>query len=223
MKIKISLIALLFLLLTSCSKSEDIIIKEDPPNLPVQIICVGNSIVDGWPLDDSVSYPSFIRKDLGYATINLGIGAISTTQMLANPLNVDTLNFDNKLSILVVDEATNDIYYGADGTATYNNYIRYCVEWKANNPELKIVLIVPTPRNNGPADFEVKRQALRTLLLNNYSPADILIDLASDSLIGFAGCETNTVYYLDGCHMTIEGNKYRAKLIETGIKKLISK
>lgn len=180
----------------------------------------GNSIPSGWALP--VPYPSIIGDSLGCTVYNCAIGGQTTLQMLSNSSDVDSLRY----SILIVDEISNDLWWGASVDTAYARIVRYC---RIRNA----IIIYPTPRSNAgtTADFEQKRQELRIRMIKDFQKIDTLvyrnsfyakgmIDLASDSLIGYQGAQFNNIYYQDLVHHTILGNKYRASRIIYGLKKL---
>ncbi len=180
-------------------------------------------------------YVKCIAEDLNVPAYNLGIGGITTAQMISNSIGIDTMPITDSTTVLIVDEAINDLRMNGSGHTSYQNYKTYCSQRKALNPKFKIVLVVPTPQSyNGPSVvFEEQRQLLRNLLIADFQKtsdsivynkgtyADVLVDLAADSIMGYSGCEVNPLYYVDRIHLTHLGNVQRASLIEKGIKEVL--
>jgi len=201
-----------FLLLFSCKK-DDIQIK--------RVYAVdGNSIPAGYLLPEG--YPQMLADTLHTTVYSCAIGGQTTLQMINYSSDVDSLKYD----VLIVDEITNDLYFGASVDSAYARVVRYCKGRKA-------LIVFPTPRSNGgtPVDFEAKRQALRLRMISDFVKRDTLVylrssyalgmvDLASDSLIGAAGAEMNTLYYQDKVHHTPLGERYRLKQIIKGLQAL---
>ena len=181
-----------------------------------KIIFDGNSIPQGYLLKKS--YPEIIRDALSCEIINLSVGGQTTLQMIENSKNL--LKIDGE--ILIVDEISNDLYFGATPEQAYHHIIDYC---KLSSK--KCVIILPTPRENTgtPRDFEIKRQKVANLFRKDFNKtndpefyvnseyATVLIDLTVDSLIGCNSCDTSKIYFQDKCHPTEIGNKYRAEKI----------
>lgn len=218
---------IILLLFTGCKKSES---QEVRLNKPYSIICDGNSIVEGYPLLNG-SYAKYITKDLNIPIRNLGIGGYSTTQLIDTGARIDRIQHLDTNYILVLDEGRNDIYKGAQGIEAYENYKTYCAARKAHNPNLKIVLCIPTPSAYvDPIEMTILRMALiddfkktrDTLIYTDSYYADILVDLQSDSLIGYSTAYNDYLYYCDLIHHTEFGSEVRAKNIERGIKLLLN-
>lgn len=210
---------------TACTKAE----TEVSLTKSYSIICDGNSIVEGWPLLTG-GYAKYIQKDLGIPTKNIGISGYSTSQLMDIGARIDTSMYPDSTYILILDEGRNDIYKGAQGIEAYENYKAYCADRRAKNPNLKIVLCIPTPSAYvDPLEMLILKLALiddfkptgdSTVYLNS-TYADVLINLTGDSLIGYSTAYYDPTYYIDQIHHTEYGNEVRAKIIEKGLKLLI--
>lgn len=216
------LIVLLFLF--SCKKEQDMI----PKHTNYKILNDGNSIVKGYPI--TTGYSVNLSQDLELPVSNFGIGGYSTTQLIQIGERIDTIQHSDTTYIVLLDEARNDIYYGLTGQQAYQNYKTYCSDRKLANPNVKLVLCIPTPsisvNNTEIANFRslIKADFKSTsdsIVYINSQYADVLIDLQNDSIMGYPNCNLNILYYCDGIHLTELGNQHRAKLIERGLKLLL--
>lgn len=230
---------------TSCNDCCGILPKYSKDNL--QFIVDGNSMVAGYYISPSgvesytSNYPNYIQSVTGVPTTNLGYGGIRIWQMVqysgpsidANFITNDSINY-----VLIVDEGVNSLTMGASADSTYNGYVKYCQDRKAAHPNLKIILLVPTPAAHSitPANFERERQILLQKLYSDFDLqagcyavrkssvpmyADLLVDLAADSLIGYVGAEQDTTYYWDKLHHTPAGYKVRGDRVMTALNVLL--
>lgn len=220
---------LILLLFTGCKKSES---QEVRLNKPYSIIVDGNSIVEGFPLMTN-GYAKYIQQDLNIPVINMGIGGFSTKELIAIGDRIDTIQSKDSSYVLILDEGRNDIYKGCSGITAYQHYIDYCLARKQANPNIKIIVCIPTPSLYvNPAEIAILRAALiddftktsdsAVYTKGNFMDyADILIDLQANPLIGYSTAYYDRLYYIDEVHMTEVGNQIRASEIEKGIKLLL--
>lgn len=170
------------------------------------------------------SYPSQTVNQLlpqPWGMVNLGVGGQSLGSMVTNAAaNVDPkYNPINDYTIVIVLwGGTNDLGTGSRTPAqvfadlqTYGN-ARQAVGWK-------VVILSLLPRSATSPTFEADRQTLKGLLLGDFtvptgftniwtggSYADALVDLASDSVIGLPGSQSNLTYFnADQVHLTDAG------------------
>jgi hypothetical protein len=184
-----------------------------------KIVIDGNSL--GVGLGSTFGGYQKLLEDSGYSISNISISGQTTLQMIQNSLDVDSSIHDGNC-ILVVDEITNDLWYGVSSDTAYERIKRYCLERKQLYPNLLIVVITPTPRSNPgtPSLFEFNRISLIQKLKNNHTFCNILADVGSNPIIGYNGAEYNTNYYYDLVHHTDEGYIIRGNIILNSIKRI---
>lgn len=212
----------------------------------IQFIVDGNSLVQGYyvtnglPPDLSGNYPDYIETTTGVPTENLGYGGITIWQMVGRGTYVDNNYVNDSIGtvVFIVDEATNSLMNGISGDSTYKGFIKYCQDRRATHPNVKIILVAPTPRSDNliPINFETERQIFLQKLYSDFNIktdcyivrkptvktyADILVDLPADSLIGYVGAENDTVFYWDKVHHTPAGYKIRGERIMVALNVLL--
>jgi lysophospholipase L1-like esterase len=102
-----------------------------------QIIFVGDSITDLYPLDDYFA-------DLGLACYNRGIGGDTTTGVI-NRLDVSLFDLEPSKIILMI--GTNDINGGVSRDQIVTNYRKILDEIKINQPTVDLYFVSVIPQN----------------------------------------------------------------------------
>jgi len=69
----------------------------------------------------------------------------------------------------------------------------------------KVMLATVLPSNSSTGPQETQRGLLNTSIVGNAAGADVIVDYASDSIMGNPANTTNTLYYADGTHPTEYG------------------
>ena len=202
----------------SCSKEEYVTpILDQPVSM---IVIDGNSLSIGQG-STTGGYAKLFR-DSGYTVYVRGIGGQSLTQMINNCQDVDTTITKNAL--LIVDEITNELYFGSSPDTTFERLKRYCQQRKQLHPSLRIVIVTPTPRSNPgtPIDFETKRQAVIAKIKADKKFYNYLANAGEDSLIGYNGAQFDTQLYYDSVHHTDSGYNRRGLIIwnSSNLKKI---
>ncbi|NIA02242.1 MAG: hypothetical protein GWP15_02565 [Nitrospirae bacterium] len=118
---------------------------------------------------------------------------------------------------------TNDLYFGADATTTYNSIVSYLQGRKTAGFEVIVTTILPRSGGATPLSFEADRQTVNSLIRANWSTfADGISDVALDSRIGDEGDELDTTYYAsDKVHMANTGYGIVASYATAAIKQII--
>lgn len=193
------------------------------PNL----IFDGDSLTAGFGLvvPPDITYPVQTTSLLGYAVdqlYNVAVGGQTAAQRTSAIASDVTPKFKNNgaPNIVIIWVGTNDLYFGASATTTYNNIKAYCDAVKTAKPSVKIIVFDILPRTNSgtPGTFETDRQTVNASLLADFptstgqtrittgaSYADYLIHIGDDPTIGQAGQTTNTTNYQDMVHLTSVG------------------
>lgn len=176
------------------------------------IVCVGDSKTLGLPGDLAHSYPTLLGQYYGPVAevTNKGIGsytlalAIDDAASQVDPL-IDPLADYN---ILCVRLGSNDIGLasGTDGTTLWNMMVLYLQARRAAGWLIVLANIDARAWVNNAVVREGYRTTYNTLSDSNWaSVAEAYVNLAADPVLGPAGSENNSKWYIDGVHETVRG------------------
>lgn len=113
---------------------------------------------------------------------------------------------------------TNDFGAGASAATVISRTVSYAANRQATGAKTIEVGLLPRSDASAPADFETKRQAVRTARLAVYTVGTIYpnvwgdgsgnyyVDIAADTTIGEAGDSNDLIYYSDKLHTTSAGD-----------------
>lgn len=179
-------------------------------------------------------YPSQVIALLGanWSATNYAVSGQTAAQMQADAASqIDViLSHANNRITLIAWSGTNDLYFGASATTTYDRIKAYAQARKAAGWRVILLSVLPRTNSGTPAGFETDRQAVNASLradfptgtayssvLTGASYADYLVDVGNDATIGQAGQTTNTTYYLDLVHLTNAGYAIVAAYVKNAI------
>lgn len=181
----------------------------------MKVVCIGNSIVRGFPHRQSQSFPSVIREQTGWQVINKGVNG-DTTDMVLRRFPTDVLlHQPDKVLILT---GTNDFIYETASPAEAQQNIERMIELAQTNG-IEPVLLTPLQCNPTQAaqdwmagdkvDYQLVNEKLKELSILIRSLAAVkgckLVDLEL-KYKGFG-------IYHDGLHPTVEGQAWIAQCI----------
>jgi len=181
----------------------------------MKIVCIGNSIVKGFPHRQGLSFPSVLRERTGWQVINKGVNG-DTTAMVLRRFPTDVLvHQPDKVLILT---GTNDFIYQTATSAEAMKNIELMIEM-AKEKKIETVLLTPIQCDSNQAakqwmtgemaDYELVNEKLRELSMLIRSVAKgkgcTLVDLEL-KYKGFGK-------YHDGIHPTVEGQEWIAQCI----------
>lgn len=187
-----------------------------------KIVCIGNSITNGFPFKRSQSFPSIIREAKGYDVINKGVNGESTAQVLAR-FQHDVI--DHKPDIVTILTATNDFIFSLDTSQGAFEKIQEMV-MLARESKIDVLLITPlltVPHmaekawmTGGEIDYNKVNQQLQEigLLIKSYvidkqDESITLLDL-QDLYIEFEKRVGPEKAFHDGLHPSLEGQAFIA-------------
>lgn len=105
-----------------------------------KLVCLGDSLTEGYGLDSSKRWTSHLEKLVPYPIINSGISGDTTAGMLAR-FNQDVLYY--KPSHLIVMGGTNDIHHRLDNNSILSNL--YAISRQAMFHKITMIIGLPTP------------------------------------------------------------------------------
>lgn len=199
------------MLLLSCSDEEQVVPVQPPP--------VDRIVIDGNSL--AVGGYNHIFSDSGYHVVNVAVGGQSITRMIQDCIDVDSSITDG--SLLIVDEVTNELFFGASADSALERLRRYCDERRRLHPSIRIAVVTPTPRSNPGTheDFESKRMLAIAMMKSDSSFYDFLANAGEDSSIGLQGSQYDTRFYYDSVHHTQQGYAIRGQLIYLSAERVL--
>lgn len=187
------------------------------------IICIGDSITQGFPYGPAWSWVAILAKTLPVEIINRGVNGDTTGNMLAR-FQTDVLSFNPGITVIM--GGTNDAWLGA-GLTTVKANLTAMVE-RSRKHHVLPVMGLPVPLSPGGDDFfSGLEEASNTLdqyrsWLKDYSQTNSLtiIDfykpmLTPGSIYG------RPAYFLDGVHPSQAGYQVMAKAALSVIEQLI--
>lgn len=186
----------------------------------MKIVCIGNSIVNGFPLKRSQCFVSLWREASGHEIINKGEnGDVSSKILLRFQRDV----IAHKPAAAVVLTGTNDFIYQLEtpeDVLGYMNQMVFAARANAIEP------ILMTPLLTSPlmasklwlpdVDYGAvnhKLMSLRSLLLEYGEKNKVRIIDAQAKFAALYTEENPQEYFIDGLHPTAEGHQEIAKLL----------
>ncbi len=181
----------------------------------MKVVCIGNSIVKGFPHRQGQSFPSILREKTGWQIINKGVNGDTTAMVLQRfPKDVLAHRPDK---VLILTGANDFIYKTASPQEAIEN-IEKMVDLSQENG-VEVVLLTPLQCNPGQTaqewmagkavDYQSVNKKLSELsnLIRNLCEGKgcALVDLE----LKYKGFEK----YHDGLHPTVEGQAWIAKCI----------
>jgi acyl-CoA thioesterase I len=181
----------------------------------MKVVCIGNSIVKGFPHRQGQSFPSVLREKTGWQVINKGVNG-DTTAMVLQRFSTDVLAHQpDKVLILT---GANDFIYQVAGPVEAMKNIEQMIEM-AQAKGIVPVLLTPLQCNSSQAEQEWMSGGLVDYKEVNYKLSELstLIRSAA-SARGCAMVDLGLKYmgfgnYHDGLHPTVEGQEWIAQWI----------
>lgn len=179
----------------------------------MKVVCIGNSIVKGFPHRQGQSFPSILREKMGWKVINKGVNG-DTTAMILQRFPTDVLA--HQPDIVLILTGTNDFIYQTANPEEAAKNIELMIEM-AQEKRIEPVLMTPIQCNPDQAaqqwmtgetvDYQLVNEKLREL--------SMLIRCVADG----KGCtlvDLELKYkrfgkYHDGLHPTVEGQEWIAQ------------
>ena len=186
--------------------------------LKPNIVFDGDSLTNGtgsMPFNrfpNSNDYPSQVVGSLDRrgTYYNVGVGGQQVSAMITNgPANVDSKLVTGAANIVSLFGGTNDLYYGATDTTTYNRIVTYCQARRVAGWKVIVTTLTPRSDSGTPAGFDAYRLSVNASIRANWATfADGVADLGADANMGTSGQETDTRFF-SGDHVHFSANGYR--------------
>ena len=212
--------------------------SESPTNAELvtgNVVFAGNSLTAGVGAEPKTSYPAQCMEILGrnWTGHDSGVSGQTGRQLLADYDAQIGRNYDRSkpLNVLVLWEATNDLYSGASPEQAAENLIRICDRARATG-FVRVILLTTTPRSDFPGTstipgapdqqqrtFNERRNAVNARLMSVYPTVDAIVPTHADGQVGVDGAELNPVYFAsDWFHMNGRGYFIIAALVAEQIR-----
>ncbi len=190
-----------------------------------KIVCIGNSITNGFPFKRSQSFPSLIRETTGYNVINKGVNGESTAQVL-DRFQHDVI--DHKADIVTILTGTNDFIFSLDTVAGAFEKIKAMTSL-ASKHQIDVLLMTPLltvpemAREAWMADSDVdyykvnqQLEELGELIKGEINDQSIIFLDLQEMYKGFVKSVGSEKAFHDGLHPTVEGQAFIADCILKG-------
>jgi len=116
-------------------------------------------------------------------------------------------------SILLIQQGTNDLYYGTKASTLYRSILSpFVSSARAAGFYVVVDSILPRSDSGWTAAMEQQRVSYNALVRSNGAYADAINDIAADPLIGDSINPTTSTYYADALHLTLSGQQRLATL-----------
>lgn len=186
----------------------------------MKIVCIGNSIVNGFPHKRSQCFVSIWRQNSGHEIINKGENG-DVTYNIYKRFEKDVIF--HKPEVAVVLTGTNDFIYQLGSPEFVMGQMVKVVELSKNN-SIEIILMTPLLVDPPMAqkcwmpdvDYDVVNQnlkSLRSLMLEYGKENCIRIIDAQEQYQQLYTSENVTEYLLDGLHPTVFGHEAIARFL----------
>jgi lysophospholipase L1-like esterase len=183
------------------------------PTATAVIVQSGDSIGAGFGADDwaAIDHLSFADS---VAIHNVSVVGIAM-QAGYGRRTTDLFLFENNRvpSVLVIQQGTNDLYYGTAGNTLYKSVLGPFVS-SAHAAGFYVVVetVLPRADSGWTPGMEQQRGLYNALIRTNAAGADAVNDVAADPLMGDGTNPAASIYYADGAHPTLAGQQHLAML-----------
>lgn len=182
-----------------------------------KIVCIGNSIVNGFPLRRSQCFASLLREATGWEIINKGNNGETTTQISAR-FERDVISHHPDC-VLILTGTNDSIYQDATPEEAFQNLIRMANAAALHG--IKPVFLTPLPVDEAMA-AERWMQGCGIKYARVNEELNTLSELIRRS--GTRYLDLNNLYrqcgqYIDGVHPTAAGHRFIAERLQEFLQK----
>lgn len=187
----------------------------------MKIVCIGNSIVNGYPHRRSQCFASLWREASGHEIINKGENGDVTPNVLAR-FEKDVVS--HKPAAVVILTGTNDFIYEVCSPEEAMGYLdkMACL---AKTNSIEVIMMTPLLIDNSLAEqrwlpdidyaaVNEKLKAFRSLMLDYGQKNGVRIIDAQEKYSQLYDSETVSDYLLDGLHPTVRGHEAISRFLQ---------
>jgi lysophospholipase L1-like esterase len=116
-------------------------------------------------------------------------------------------------SVLLIQQATNDLYHGTSASLTYQGIlVPFVSSARAAGFYVVVNTVLPRADSGWTAAMEQQRIAYNRLVRANTARADAVNDIAADPLLGDGSNPATSDLYADALHLSVKGQERMAIL-----------
>ena len=178
----------------------------------MKIVCIGNSIVNGFPLKRSQCFTGLLRSRYGYETINKGVNG-DTTDGIYERFDSDVTAHRPDVCLLLT--GTNDFIGGKSAEQAFDNIKRILAK-AAQLDSMQMILLTPLltypyMAERVPADYTELNKTLEEFAQKLKTLEECII---IDTQSAFKSCGIAAEdAYSDGIHPTAVSHEFLAEYI----------
>jgi lysophospholipase L1-like esterase len=188
--------------------------KEFSDTNPI-ILFIGDSLTCGYISPKASAPPSDFVTIPKYEKVNLGVGGIKMIWM-DSIIGQSIIKY--KPCIMVIQIGINDLGNGGLPKEVFSSLKTFCLKYKTMGYKIIVATLPSVTTGYG----GIERIEYNTLIRNNYLKfASGIVDLGADNRIGLTNSYSDTTYFNGGIHMSYNGYKVTASLMENSLNSLI--
>lgn len=181
----------------------------------MKVVCIGNSIVNGFPFQRSKSFSSVLREETGWEVINKGINGQSTDE-IKERFSIDALK--HKPDKIVILSGANDFIFSInEPEEAIKNYEEMAKGAKEAGVQVYLAapLLTDAPQASEfwatgvDVDYNVVNEKLKKF-------RELILESAKALNVDFIDLQKKYetfAQYVDGVHPTEEGQRFLADLL----------
>ena len=219
-------LSVLFLLASFASFGHSIVGKPRQQRLFIE----GNSLMN-WSVNHGVINGRYVSQGI-YNSVRVG-RTLTVSDYATSSQNQTQINaavgtrvtpYIIKGDIILLWEGTNDLYTnGLTAQAAYDNLVSYSNTVRAAGAKLVVATIAARDYSSDPGDLMTRIAAYNTLVRDDPSVYDALVDLAADTHFDERADASNATYYnADKLHLATAGQDLVITLLSAGITSVLN-
>ena len=188
----------------------------------IKIVCIGDSLTEGYRIQEGCCWPLLLNKEAGYEIINSGICGDTTSGMLAR---FHEMVIAHKPDFVIIMGGTNDIWFNTPDQQIIGNIL--AMTRLARHYKIQSVIGIPTPFYLPEVDegehFFMNLKGMHQRLITY---KQTLIRFALDDnqpIIDFSLNMDAHLFLDDGLHPNEKGHLMMANHAKKSLLKILSK
>lgn len=190
----------------------------------MKVVCIGNSIVNGFPIEKGLCFAGLLSSRYGYDVVNKGVNG-DTTKGIYERFDRDVISLNPDICMLLT--GTNDFIGGLSEGEVFDN-IRHTADKACDIKTMKMIVLTPlltypemAEREWLPADYNMINNRLKSLA-NNIKKLDGCYTIDTQQAFADSGIK-NSDAYIDGIHPTPQAHEFLAEYISDCLCELCNK